>query len=521
MRPAAGWAALATLTAAAAAPVVVVLWSVLTPSIDVWRHLWETRLPAMLWETTLLVALVVGGALVLGTGLAWLVSAYTFPGRRLLGWLLVTPLAVPGYVLGFVWLDTLQDPLGARAARSLWLAAAVLILTFYPYVYLFARAAFREQSRLAVDVARSLGCTPWRAWWRVTLPLARPSLAAGAALVAMEVLTDVGTVRLFNVSTVADGVLRVWFGLADRHAATQLAVLLVGAAVAIIVVERSLRGRARFTQVGGRARAPEPIRLSGAKGLAALALGGGVLMFAVGLPVARLVLWAEEAVRTGQDVTVAGGLWFHVTASLWVVGLTTFVCLAAGVLLAVMVKSRGRRAQVFARLATIGYAVPGPVVAVGAVVTLAALYRSGLVPPGTFVVGSLAGLVYALSVRFMAVGYHGIEASVTKVGPNVSAAARTLGAGLWRTALRVDLPLARAGLAAAAALVATDTLKDLPITLLLRPFGFDTLSVWVWQATSEALWVQAAVPSLAMVVVGMVPLVVLLVALERGAEVVS
>ena len=177
---------------------------------------------------------VLAGTIVLGTSLAWLVTAYQFPGRRLLGWLLVTPLAIPGYVLGFVWLDTLQEPLGARQVRSIWLATLVLTLTLYPYVYLFARAAFREQSQRAVDVARSLGCSRSEAFWRVVLPMARPSIAGGAALVGMEVLTDVGTVRLFNVSTIADEVLRVWFGTGDRNAAAELSVLLISVAVFLI-----------------------------------------------------------------------------------------------------------------------------------------------------------------------------------------------------------------------------------------------------------------------------------------------
>ena len=204
------------LALAVAVPVLVIVWSIAQPSTDVWRELWATRLPGMIRDTATLLVTVLAGTVVLGTALAWLVTAYQFPGRRLLGWLLVVPLAIPGYVLGFVWLDTLQEPLGARAVRSIWLCALVLTLTLYPYVYLFARATFREQSQRALDVARSLGCSRLQAFWRVVLPMARPSIAGGAALVGMEVLTDVGTVRLFNVSTIADGVLRVWFGTGNR-----------------------------------------------------------------------------------------------------------------------------------------------------------------------------------------------------------------------------------------------------------------------------------------------------------------
>lgn len=515
-----GWGAIVLVAGVVAAPVFVTVASVLDPATEVWQQLWETRLPGMIRDTVTLLVTVVVGATVLGTGLAWLVTSYRFPGRRVLGWALVTPLAVPGYVLGFVWLDTMQGPLGARAVRSIWLCAAVLTMALYPYVYLLARAAFREQSASSIAVARSLGCTPFQAWWRVTLPMARPSIAAGAALVAMEVLTDVGTVRLFNVSTVADGILRVWFGTGDRNAATELATLLIGAAVMLIALERLLRGRARYTQ-GGR-RETVSSRSAGRGATVAVSVAGwSVVAVAVVVPLVRLVRWADEARATGQAVAIEGDLGFHVLSSLRVAGLATVVCVLTGTVLAWLARRRGPIGQVIARVATLGYAVPGPVVAVGVVITLAALDRRGWLPGEALLVGSMVGLVYALTVRFLAVSYQGVEASLSKVSPNAIAGARTLGARPWRVATRIELPLIRTGLLAAAALVAIDTVKELPITLLLRPFGGDTLAVWVWRATSEAFWVQAAVPSLAIVMLGMIPVAILLWALEHGAEVTS
>jgi iron(III) transport system permease protein len=448
------------------------------------------------------------------------VTAYQFPGRRVLGWLLVTPLAIPGYVLGFVWLDTLQEPLGARGVRSIWLCALVLTVTLYPYVYLFARAAFREQSQRAIDVARSLGCSRTQAFWRVALPMARPSLAGGAALVGMEVLTDIGTVRLFNVSTIADGVLRVWFGTGNRNAAAELAVLLIGIAIVLIAMERLARGRARYTQSGSRAGLHVE-RLRGVRAGLASMVGWAVFVFAVALPVSRLITWALEARRTDQTATVAGGLGFHLMSSLRVAVIATLVCLAFGLLLVAGLNRRRAGGTMLARMATLGYAVPGPVVAIGVVVTLAAIDRTGWLPDGWLLVGSFIGLIYALVVRFLAVAYQGIESSVGKVPPSVIASARTLGAGRFRVATRVELPLAGAGIIAASVLVAIDILKELPITLLLRPFGTETLPIWVWQATSESLWVQAAVPALAIVTVGMLLVAVLLWTLEHGAETVS
>ena len=514
-----GWAAIVVIVGVIVTPIVAIVASVLQPSTKVWSELWATRLPGMLVDTAILLVLVVVGATTIGTGLAWLVTAYEFPGRRILGWALVVPLAVPGYVLGFVWLDTLQGPLGARGVRSIWICAAVLTLSLYPYVYLLARAAFREQSAAAMGVSRSLGCSPVRAWWRVTLPMARPSIAAGAALVAMEVLTDVGTVRLFNVSTLADGVMRVWFGTGNRNAAAELATLLIAAAMALVLVERLLRGRARYTQSGHRAIAPAVI--SPGSTLALMGTAWSVVAVAVAVPLVRLGRWAAQARHTGQDVSVGGDLGDHVLASLRVAALTTVASVVVGVALAMLARRRSPAGRLLARIATAGYAVPGPVVAVGVVITLAAVDRRGWIPGEVLLVGSLAGLVYALTVRFLAIGFQSVDASLDKVPTNVVAGARSLGASPWRVAIRVELPLVRAGLLAAAALVAIDSLKELPVTLLLRPFGTDTLSVWVWQATSESLWVQAAVPSLAIVAVGLVPVAMLLWALERGAEVVS
>lgn len=515
-----GWALLVVVTVVLAAPVAAILWSVTDPSTEVWRELWQTRLPGMIVDTVTLVALVVTGAVVVGTGLAWLVTAHEFRCRRLLSWLLMTPLAIPGYVLGFVWLDTLQGPLGARAVRSVWLCAAVLIASLYPYVYVFAWSAFREQSPRTFDVARTLGRSSFMAWWRVVVPMARPSIAAGAALVAMEVLTDVGTVRLFNVSTVADGVLRVWFGTGDRDAAAELAVLLVVAAVSLILIERALRGGARYTQAGVRnVQAARP--LSGLRAVVVNVVGWGVLSVAVAVPVARLLRWALQAQQLGNTETISGDLGFHVVSSLKVAGFATIACLVIGATMVFIARERGRWGAVLGRVASLGYAVPGPVVAIGVVVTLAAVDRRGWWPGDVLLVGSLAGLVYAMVVRFLAIAHQGIGASVAKVSPSAIAAARTLGAGRLRVATRVELPLARAGVIAAATLVAIDSLKELPVTLVLRPFGIEPLPVWVWQATSESLWAQASVPSLMILAIAMPLVAILLWSVERGAEVVS
>lgn len=513
-----GWAATGAISALVAAPVLVLVASVLDPSVEVWVRLWETRLPGMIRDTVLLLLLVLTGSLVLGTGLAWLIAAHRFPGRTLLGWLLVVPLAVPGYVAGFVWLDTLTAPLGVRAVRSLWVGALALTLTLYPYVYLFARAAFRDVGTAALDAARTLGHGPWRTFTRVALPMARPAVAAGGALVAMEVLTDIGTVQLFNIGTLADGVLRVWFGTGDRQAAAELASALLAAAVLLIASERLLRRGAGYA-AGGAQRPLVPRQLSGGRAAVALVVVGGVLAAAVGVPLVRLVAWV---VGPGAGArTAAGGLAHHLTSTVTVAGAAGATCLVLGTLLAVSARRRGAAGRSLGRLASLGYAMPGPVVAVGTVITLAALDRWVPLPGGTVLVGSVVGVVFGLVVRYLAVGYLGVDAGLDRVPVETTDSARVLGAGPMRTLWTVQLPQARYAILAATALLAIDTLKELPITLLLRPFGVDTLAVWVWQATSESLWAQAALPSLAMVAVGMAAVGALLVALERGAEVVS
>ena len=515
-----GWVTILGIVTFVASPVVVLTWSLLDPSTDVWAELWRTRLPGMILETAVLLVSVVFGAIVVGTGLAWLVSAVEFPGRRVIGWLLVLPLAIPGYVGGFVWLDTIADVLGARSARSLWLCALVLILSLYPYVYLFARAAFVDQGADTLAAARSLGAGQGGVFFRVALPAARPAIAAGAALVAMETLTDIGTVRLFNVSTLADGVMRVWFGTGDLNAATELASALTGAAILLIAVERLLRRGGRRSR-GGSEAAMAPRALSRLGTNVVLGVTMFTVLIAVGVPIVRLLVWSSESIRAGTAVTVAGGVAHHIGNTLLLAGSGALVSIVIGTVLALTVAHRGKVAHLVGRISTVGYAMPGPVVAVGAVALLAALDRRDWLPENFLLVGSVLGLVFALVVRFLAVGYQGVEASLDKVPDTAVESARVLGAGALRTALSVELPAARFGMLAALALLCVDMVKELPITLLLRPFGVDTLSVWVWQATSESLWAQAAVPSLVMVVVGMVAVGALLVALERGAELVS
>lgn len=532
-----GWRTATVLVAAGVVvPILLVASSVLTPDVDVWRFLWETTLPEAIVSTVVLLAGVVAGTVVLGGGLAWLTAIYRFPGRRAFSWLLVLPLAVPAYVLGFVAVSLLDAPGPVQTAlravagpdvwfpapRGTWLAITVLTLALYPYVYLLARAAVVEQSAATYQAARTLGLGPLRAAAKVVLPLARPSLAAGGALVAMETLTDFATVQYFNVETISVSMYRVWNGMYDRAAATELASAVLVFAVAVIVVERLLRGRARYHQQGGAARSVEPVALHGVKAWAATGLCGAVVAVAVAVPVAQLLGWSSLVTLRGA----AGGFdpryLGYLGNSALVAGLAAIVCVLVGA----VVVNAGRFAgdgvtRGLGRLTTVGYAVPGPVVAIGVLLLLAGVDR-GLDAVGVgwgtrLVTGSLVGLVYAYGVRFLALATNSLEASLDKVGPSVTMSALTLGATPRAVVRRVHLPLIRSGLGVALVLVAVDALKELPVVLLLRPFGFETLAVWVYQLASESRWELAGLPALTIVAVAAIPVVLLFRGTLAGA----
>ena len=519
------WLWLVLLVAAViAAPVVAVV-------VDGLRS-GSVSLPADLAEmvvTTLLLMVAVGvGTLVVGGGLAWLVSVGRFPLRNALTWMLVLPLAMPAYILGFVFLSTfdeagpaqtlLRDAFGVGwlpPVRTLPGAALVMTLTLFPYVYLMARAAFAEQSPTTYDAARSLGASRSRALYAVVLPLARPSLAAGLALVMMEVLTDFATVQYFGVETVSVGVYKQWRGSYDFESASQLSVLVLVFAVAVLAGERLLRGRARYTQRGGRGSGPEPVHLTGVRGWAAtlvclLALGVGFL-----LPVLRLAGWAIEEARRDPDGVVDDRFAEYLANSMTVALVTALGCVAVSLVVAHALRmTGGRLPRAAAQVTTFGYAVPGAVVGIGVLLAFAdldELVRALGVEDGTglLVTGSVAGILYAYLIRFMAPAYQAVDASLTKVSTTTTLSASSLGASPMRILTRVHLPLARSGVFVAFVLVLVDAIKELPLVLLLRPFGFSTVSVWVYELAKENYWEKAALPALVIVATAVVPVYLL------------
>lgn len=520
-----GWSLLGVLVAlAVAGPLVALPLSFLVGS-EVLGRIAGLLLPPALGRSVLLGVGVAAGTLLIGGGLAVLVSFYDFPGRRVLDWALVLPLAVPGYVLVFVLLGQfsyaapLQSSLFGAGLQLPGLrgpvgAIGVLSATLYPYVYVLGRSAFLGQSRQALEAARSLGRGYGQAVRAVALPLARPALAAGAALAVMEALADFGTVNLLGYQTLTDAIYRVWNGAFDTAAALQLATVLVGLALLMLAAERVLRGRARYHQTLARGDAVHPRRLRGWR--AAVAAGVPTLLLAAVfvLPLLQLLAWSVETLLTGRVSDRLGDA--ALSTLLLALGAASITVVTATVVGYGLRVAPSRLGVAAARLATVGYAVPGAVIAVAVYVPLVWLDRRLIAAAGwlgweigLLFTGTVLGLLGAYAVRFHAQAYFAVEARMGRIAPTLDDAARALGADRRRVLTAVHLPLLWPGLVTAALLVMVEVIKELPATALLRPLGADTLAILAWEATKDSRFDTAALPALLIVLVGLVPVVVM------------
>ena len=465
----------------------------------------------------------------MGTVSAWLVATRRFPGRDVFEWALVLPLAVPTYVIGFVFValfefagpvptffrESLNLSWGFPNVRSYGGVVLAMSLVVYPYVYLLALTAFRELGANLTEVARSLGCRSTAVFWRVGLPLARPAIATGVALALMETLADFGTVSVFGYRTLTTAIYRVWFGMFDRVAAGQLAVILMLFALTLVALEQRERGRMRFVQAHGRNVARTLPPLTGIKGWAATAFVSSVLAAAFVVPTAVLVYWslrAAEASLLPKNFSELLGNTLALAASACLLAV-----LAATVLAYSTRSTRSRALSLAARFASLGYAIPGSVIAVGVLLTLAradgiinaALGWFGDFDAGLILTGSAFGLLFAYLVRFISVAFFSVESGLTRISGSMDESARCLGAGPVRVLGRVHLPLLRGSLLTALILVFVDVMKEMPATMLVRPFGVDTLAVEVWQRTAESMWTEASAPALSIVAAGILPVIVL------------
>ena len=492
-------AALATLVCAA--PAVAVIAFALSPG-DASLALNPTLLRDGAFGTLALVFVGGGGATLLGASAAWLVSLCAFPGRRLFQWLLVMPLAAPSYVLAYSYASlSWAGGVSPIPVAGFWGAAFIYAVGLYPYVYLSARAAFESQSSSALEAARSLGARPIHVFWRVALPLARPGIAAGAALACMEIAADYGAAQHFGLTTLSTAVFRAWYAHANPHAALQIAAVLLAAALVFLLLERRARGRAVFTGAATR-RHPSPrYDLKPLAGAGAFILCAGLVTFGAALPLAwlvRLALLHTQLEDLGQPL-------FN---SLLLAGGGALVTLA----LAAAIASAARRANGLGKLAGfaagMGYAAPGAVIAVGALALFGLAREAGLVG-GIGAALAIGALLWTYAARFAAAGVQPIDAGFARLSKGIDAAARTLGAGPWRRLVRIDLPIAAPNLAAAALILFVEILKELPATLILRPFNFDTLAVKAYSYASDERLLQAAAPSLMIFAAGLAPILIL------------
>ncbi len=496
-----------------------------------WSHLAQTVLPEYVANTVILIVGVGLGVSSIGVTTAWLTAMHDFPGRRFFEWALVLPLAVPAYVMAYVYTDFLQfvgpvqsflrETFGWRArdywfpdVRSVGGAVAMFMFVLFPYVYMLARTAFLERAGGVLEAGRSLGLGPWGCFFRLSLPLARPAVVAGTALALMETLADFGTVSYFAVQTFTTGIYRAWFSLGDRAAAAQLSAALLGFVVLVLVLEQFSRGRARFHNTSRQYRPHPGRRLSPLAGTIAAIACFMPLLFGFLLPSGLLLRMAivEGDARFGPRFVELAGNSFTLAVVTALIAVACAVMLAYARRLSPNLVSAGLN-----RLVGLGYAVPGTVIAVGVLIPVTRL--DNLIAqwwteafgsrPGLLLTGGIAALVYAYLARFLSVALHTTETSLSKVTPSMDDAARSLGCGHWHTLGRVHLPIVRGALLTAALLVFVDVMKELPATLVMRPFNFDTLATQAFNLASDERLAEASTAALTIVAVGLLPMIVL------------
>ena len=512
------------------APVLTLAWLALGSGVGHWGPLFAHVLPQAALNTALLLAGVGALVLAIGTGCAWLVTAHDFPGRGVLHWALLLPLAMPTYIVAFAYLDLLH-PIGPVQGAIRWvlgfdsprqfrlpdlrsLPGAIFVLGFvlYPYVYMTARAMFMTQPAHLMEAARMLGESRRGAFFRVALPLARPALAVGLSLALLETLNDIGASEFLGVNTLTVAVYTTWITRSDLAGAAQIACAMLFMVVALVWLERHGRQQQRFGSAQ-RMRAVQPQRLRGAAGWAATA--AAALPVLIGFVAPALYLVWESAKRLRQGGGVSQGLVASLGNTLALAAGVTVVAVAAGLVVAWAARSQGsgiNRARWQARAATLGYAVPGTVLAIG-LLTPALAFDAALATAfgwqGLPLMSAGIVLVVACAIRFLAMPVGGIEAGLARIPPAIEQASRLLGESTAGTLRRVHLPLLQPAIAAGALLVFVDAMKELPATLLLRPANFDTLATWLYAEAARGTYEEGAIAALAIVLAGLLPVVLL------------
>lgn len=515
-----------------AIPIVSVVALAFFPEENIWPHLASTVLPKYVLTTLLLMIGVGVGTLSLGVGTAWLVTMTRFPGQRIFEWALLLPLAVPAYVIAYVYTDVLEyagpvqqflrSVFGWQSAADYWFpeirslggAICMMSLVLYPYVYLLSRTAFLEQSPSVLEISRTLGCGTWATFFRVSLPMARPSIAVGVALALIETLNDFGTVDYFAVRSLTAGIYDVWLGMGNLGGAAQIATVMLIFVIALITIERTGRRHRRHFQTSRRDQALPEYALHGWRGAGACftcllpIVAGFVLPAVVLLTYAIIYLdisWTPEFhVYARNSLTLSGGA----------AGLSLLI----GIILTYSQRLKRNAALAAAvRFTSLGYAVPGAVLAIGVIIPFAGLDNAidafmrehFSVSTGLILSGTVFAVIFAYVVRFLAISIGAIETSLARVTPTMDMSARTLGHSPASTLVRVHLPLIRGGLLTGALVVFVDCMKELPATLILRPFNFETLATYVYQFASDELLEECALGALMIVAAGLLPVILL------------
>ena len=515
-------------------PIGVILSSVFRPEREIWRHLAENLLGSLLLNTVLLSGGVLLVTALLGVSLGWLTGACSFPGRSFFSWALTLPMAIPAYVMAFIFVGftdfagPLQTMLRSLPGwertiievRTTPFVVLVLSLTLYPYVYLLARSAFLSQGRALMEAARTLGVGPWTGFRRVALPMARPWIASGLALVLMETLADFGAVSIFNYNTFTTAIYKAWFGLFSLQAAAQLASVLVVLALAAVLLEALSRSRMRYWGGSKSASSHGRIELKGAKAIAATLFCGMTVAIAFVLPVVQLLLWGLQSTAGATMASYWGQ-----TGRTLLLGCGAALVTGAAALVLVYARRNapGPLSLVLCKVSIVGYALPGTVLAVGIFLPVSWLdgHLQALLSwltgasVGQLLQGTVVVMLMAYMVRFLAAAFGPVESAMAGVAPSLDEAAAIAGVKGWRLLLSIHLPLLRKGMLTALILVLVDVVKEMPITLMTRPFGWDTLAVKIYEFTSEGEWERAALPGLYLVIASIVPVILLIRQTEK------
>ena len=525
-----GWRASAVLISLlVAVPIVVVLGSMFSATGDIWEHLVRNVLSELLVNTFWLVTGVAAGTFLIGVSLAWLTAVCDFPGRRFFSWSLFLPLSMPAYVLAFVFLGIFDFTGPVQTQLREWFGAGnvhfpdvssrggvitVMTLVLYPYVYLLARNAFLTQGSRALEAASSLGHNKLDGFFRVALPMARPWIAGGVLLVVMEALADFGAVSIFNYNTFTTAIYKAWFGFFSLPAAAQLSSVLIFIVFIIIVLEQRMRSGKKFTRAGREAAGADKIRLKGFWKWTASVYSFSVLLAAFIVPVIQLAVWTMEVYKEEFN----SRYFDYLTHSLLLgIAGAFFICISALVLSYAKRRHPDKLSRFLTRTATLGYALPGTVLAVGVFIPVAyldnviidLLKNSAGIEAASIFKGTLPVLVAAYMIRFMAAGFNSVESAMQRITKSIDEAARLMGMRGVKMLMKVHLPILRGGVFTAAILVFVDIMKEMPITLMMRPFGWDTLAVKIFELTSEGEWARAALPSIVLIMAGILPVILL------------